>query len=157
MVFRKMATLASVGVVMTLLCYFAFRDRPVQISFQGEQYIKGAWSLQETGDFGPGRGDLARYGPLYSILLAGLGKLGYSPGHAVVLLNAVVLSASFVVFYFVAGLLDVRRPWIATIFYATLASNVYFFRMARPDAIVPLMAMLTVWGVGYKFTDRLAG
>ena len=42
-----------------------------------------------------------------------------------------------------AGRLGLRRPGFVTGAFAILASNAYFLRMARPGAIVPLLAMVT--------------
>jgi 4-amino-4-deoxy-L-arabinose transferase-like glycosyltransferase len=78
--------------------------------------------------------------------LAAGGKLGLAVVPAVVAVNALTFAASALAFYALACLLGIRQAFAATLFFVAFAANSYLFRMARPDAIVPLMAMLTVVG-----------
>ena len=77
-------------------------------------------------------------------MLAVSGTLGLSVVSSIVFVNAITLAGSLLALYSLARLLEIRNPGCAAAAFACLAANAYFFRMARPDAILPLMAMVSV-------------
>ena len=143
--FRTTAVRGVLSLVLVVLLFVAFSDGAVQLSPQGNQFIRSAYSLIQDGELELlNDRPLAFFPPLYAFLLAGLGALGLAPIPAIVLINGVVMAGGFWAFRALADRMGLRSGLAATALYAVLASNVYCFRMARPDAIVPVLALATM-------------
>lgn len=134
----------GMAAALAAVLFALFRDGPVQLSPQGNQFLRAAQSLCTRGAFElPDGRPLAFFPPLYALLLAGLARVGLAPVPAVVLTNAVALAAGLALFHSIARRLPIRSAGLATAVFATLAANAYLFRTARPDGIVPTLAMAT--------------
>lgn len=146
------ALAAALVVALTL----GFAGGSVQLSPQGNQFLRAAQALQTRGEFELiGGRTLAFFPPLYALLLAGLGRVGLAPIPAVVLLNAAVVAAGLWAFRSLAFRAGIRAGRTATFLFAALAANAYYFRMVRPDAMIPVFTMLTALALlTYKESRR---
>jgi hypothetical protein len=147
---RHRAKIISILVAIAAgsLLYVAYRDQYVHFSPQSRQCAIAARTLLDRGVFElhPGK-PYAIFGPLYPVLLAGLGSLRIPLADAIVILSSATLSLSLLTFFWLARESGLPRPFLLTLFYAALAINPYLFRMARADGIFLLASMLTVLGL----------
>jgi hypothetical protein len=152
--FRVAAVRAALAAALALVLFLAFSHEAVQLSPQGNQFIRSAYGLRTQGELDLlNDRPLSFFPPLYAFLLAGLGALGLAPVPAIVLINAAVLAAGIWAFRELAGRMGIRSARAATALYAVLAANVYWFRMARPDAIVALLAMAAALALAAHAAD----
>jgi hypothetical protein len=137
-----------VAIAVGALLFIAYRDQYVHFSPQSRQCAIAARTLLDRGVFElhPGK-PYAIFGPLYPVLLAGLGSLRVPLADAIVILSSAALSLSLLTFFCLVRESGLPRPLLLTLFYAALAINPYLFRMARADGIFLLSTMLTVLGL----------
>ncbi len=124
---------AALFVVIFLWLYPA----PVLLSHQGRQSLLTARSLNAGYGFEvTPEIPFAKFGPLYPLLLALLGRLGLEVGPAVHLINCAAFSGALFGLYALCRLLGVRRPAVTLVLWGLLAANYLLLRSARPDLIV---------------------
>lgn len=133
---------------LALLLFVVYRDAYMHFSAQSRQCAVAARSLLDRGTLELHRGrPYAIYGPLYPVLLAGLGSLRVSLSDAIVVLNSAALSLSLLTFYWIARSVRFPHPLWITALYAALAINPYLFRMARSDGLFVALTMIAVFSL----------
>ncbi len=86
----------------------------------------------------------AKFGPVYPLALAALGRLGMQPTSAANLINWGAFATALIGLFALARLLRIRgAPWIVAAF-AVWAPNYYLMRAARPDPLVIALSLLAL-------------
>ena len=126
-----------------LAAYFGFRDEPILIQFQGSQLVHSAHSFNRgLGLVIDPEKPLAKFPPLYALLLAPLERLDFTVGAAAYLINALFLAISFVALAALGRSLGVTSNGLLLGAWALWAPNVYLLRSVRPDFIPIAMSLV---------------
>lgn len=134
--------------------FFVYRDRPIVVPSEGAESMRAAASLLDHGALESlPREPYANFGLLLPVLLAGLAVIGFGPLDAFVLINSVVLVASFVIFAALARRVSGRSARLAVPLFCALAVHEYYFRQARLDALVSASGMLAILSVS-SYAER---
>ena len=116
--------------------YARLHDGPILLQHQGSQLVRAAHALTEGRGLWVSAGEpLARYGPLYAVLLAPLAAAGFSVGAAAYLVNGATFAASFPALAALGRELRLRSPVPLLGLWALWAPNVYLLRAVRPDPL----------------------
>ena len=109
---------------------------PILLQHQGSQLVRAAHSLsQGAGLMLSASEPLARYGPLYAILLAPLEAAGLSVGAAAYLLNSAAWAVCFPLLAALGRELGVKRAAPLLVLSALWAPSLYLVRAVRPDLL----------------------
>jgi 4-amino-4-deoxy-L-arabinose transferase-like glycosyltransferase len=122
--------------VAFLAAYAWLRDAAILLQHQGSQLVRAAHSVREgAGLMVSASEPLARYGPLYALLLAPLDALGLSVGGAAYLLNCLAWAACFPLLAALGRELGARSSAPLLALWASFAPGLYLVRAVRPDLL----------------------
>ena len=133
------------GAAFLVVLFVWLYRAPMLLSHQGIQSLLTAQSLNA------GRGFMvtseipfAKFGPLYPLCLAFLGRLGFGITPSVYLINCASFAGALLGLFALCRSLNLRRPVVVVALYAVLGANYYLVRSARPDLLFVCAATLTL-------------
>jgi 4-amino-4-deoxy-L-arabinose transferase-like glycosyltransferase len=132
-----------------LVAGFAFlHDQPILLPHQGLHSVLAADSLMAgDGLFVSANLPFAKFGPLYPMLLALLGRLGLGPTEAAYLINCGAFAATLLGIFLLGRALRLDGVrWIVLAF-TLWAPNYHLIRAARPDPIVIALSLFALYGM----------
>jgi hypothetical protein len=142
---RATLVFATIGAAAFALSFLLLHDRPMFLPHQGVQGLLAADSLIAGRglEVVPGM-PFAKFGPLYPLLLAGLGRSGVEPTPAVYAINCATFGVTLFGLLWLGRTLDVRALAAVAALFSCFAPNWYLIRAARPDTIVIAASFLAL-------------